>query len=375
MGLSESVVLFLIIVIIGCIIAKTLIQNENIRKILSVIVLVLVIILVIYIIYELYQFIKKVRKNSPTLLSKSVNASKSKVYEGKLLPPSNIGSEYSYSFWVYVDDWNYKYDSPKHILSRGSDPSKDTASFVCNPGIWFYPKSTNLVIRFDTYGRAPNYSYLPGQELMGQAPTGGTTTFQDITKAGCQSKCDMLNTCAGFSLNKKTGQCFLKDSPYSGGKSDKKCETYQDCGSDNVCNNGVCGSNVDSYSKTMSMMPTAPFDDSNEICDIINLPIQRWVHVGVVLWNRTTDIYLNGKLRRSCILKGVPKVPWGSDLYQTQNGGFAGKIAQLRYFNRALNATEMYKIYTKGPLHWNLLQELLDIVPKISVSASVSVDK
>ena len=110
----------------------------------------------------------------------------------------------------------------------------------------------------------------------------------------------------------------------------------------------------------------------NEICDLVELPLQRWVHVGVVLWNRTTDIYLNGKLVRSCILKGIPKVPWKENLYVASDGGFDGSMAQLRYWNRALNATEMYKIYSKGPLHWSLLKSFEDIFPKVQVSASVS---
>ena len=375
MGFSESLVLVLIVAIIACVIAKTLIKSENVSKILNIIILILVIILIIYVLYQLYQFIKKVRRNAPTLLTKPTNARRPDVYPAKRLPPSNVGSEYTYTFWMYVDDWNYHYDQPKHILSRGSDPTKDPATFVCNPGVWFYPKQTNLVIRFDTYGRKPNYNYLPGQELSGQAPSGGNATFQDITLSGCQEKCDSLNTCAGFSLNNKTGQCILKDSPYSAGKSTQKCKQDSDCGSGNYCNDGICASEYDSYGKTASMMPTSDLKDTNEICDIIQLPVQRWVHVGIVLWNRTTDIYLNGKLRRSCILKGVPKVPWGADLYRTQNGGFGGKMAQIRYFNRALNATEIYKIYSKGPLHWNLLQELSDMVPKVSVSASVSVNK
>merc|ERR1712070_804360 len=38
-------------------------------------------------------------------------------------------------------------------------------------------------------------------------------------------------------------------------------------------------------------------------CDIINIPLQRWVHLALVMHNKTLDVYLNGKLARSCTYK------------------------------------------------------------------------
>jgi hypothetical protein len=93
-----------------------------------------------------------------------------------------------------------------------------------------------------------------------------------------------------------------------------------------------------------------------------------------VLWNRTTDIYLNGKLARSCILPNVPKVPWSASLDVCKNGGFNGRLASLRYFNRSLNANEVYKLYSKGPLHWSILSEFEDIFPKINYKLDVDSD-
>lgn len=379
MGWKELVVIILVVAIIAAVVALTLAgDNEAAKKLIHIVILVLVILLIIYIVYEIYEYYRKIKHNEPLLFDGPASGKTTQNFPARMLPPSRIGAEYTYSFWIYVKNWDYNYDEAKHILSRGTNPAQPGfgESFVCNPGIWLYPKTSNLMIRFDTYGREPAYSYLPGQELTGQPPSGGTTVFEDTTIQGCQDRCNKINTCAGLSINSQTGQCLLKDSPYSSGKSTQQCKNDGDCNdTDLLCKNGMCNSIYDSYVKTMSMDPNLgdlSQTDTNEICDLVELPIQRWVHVGVVLWNRTTDIYLNGKLVRSCILKGVPKVPWTENLYVAGKDGFDGAIAQLRYFNRALNATEMYKLYSKGPLHWNLLKEFEDLFPKVNVQAQVS---
>ena len=381
MGWKELIVIILVIAIISAVIALTLVGNsEQAKKLIHTVIIVLVIILLVYIIYEIYEYYQKISKNSPLLFDGPASGKVAHHYPHNMIPPSRIGAEYTYSFWIYIKNWDYKYNKAKHILSRGSDPSNPTygETFVCNPGIWLYPKTSNLMIRFDTYGRDPSYTYLPGQELSGQAPSGGTTAFEDTTLQGCKQKCTNMNTCAGISVNSINNQCLLKDSPYSPGQSTQKCKTNETCGGDQVCKNGLCNSIYDSYTKTRSMDPNLgnlSGTDTNEICDLVELPIQRWVHIGVVLWNRTTDIYQNGKLVRSCILKGVPKVPWDQNLYVSGGDGFDGALAQLRYFNRALNATEMYKLYSKGPLHWSLLKEFTDLFPKVQISAQISYNK
>jgi len=202
---------------------------------------------------------------------------------------------------------------------------------------------------------------------------------------GCQKQCLANKTCGGIQVNKLSGQCILNDSSYPtpGTLSQNKgCSVDANCpGSDyycdkrNISKNGSCKYVYDSYSRADSVNPKdMNLDqlDPNTICDLVEIPVQRWVHVGVVLWNRTTDIYLNGKLARSCILKGDPKIPSNESLYVCRDGGYNGAISQLRYYNRSLNAAEIYRIYSKGPLHWSLLKEFSDLFPKVSVSANVS---
>jgi hypothetical protein len=90
------------------------------------------------------------------------------------------------------------------------------------------------------------------------------------------------------------------------------------------------------------------FASPNEGCDIKNIPLQKWVHITYVLNNRTVDIYIDGKLERSCVLRGVPKLN-DEPVRVCDNGGFFGKISNLVYFRYGLKPDEVYKIYASGP--------------------------
>ncbi len=88
--------------------------------------------------------------------------------------------------------------------------------------------------------------------------------------------------------------------------------------------------------------------DVNEGCDIKNIPLQKWVHIVYVLNNRTVDIYIDGKLERSCVLRGVPVLN-NMPVQVGYGGGFYGQIAKMQYFTRALLPSEVTEIYSEGP--------------------------
>lgn len=90
------------------------------------------------------------------------------------------------------------------------------------------------------------------------------------------------------------------------------------------------------------------FASPNEGCDIKNIPLQKWVNIVYVLNNRTVDIYIDGKLERSCVLRGVPKLN-DEPLHIADNGGFFGKISNLVYYKYALKPDDVYNIYSNGP--------------------------
>ena len=107
-------------------------------------------------------------------------------------------------------------------------------------------------------------------------------------------------------------------------------------------------------------------------CDISNIPLQKWVHVTVSMWNRLLDIYMNGKLVRSCVLPGVPVTDASKLAYLHVGRGdtYNGYISRLKYYNRAVTAAEVYDTYVEGPLppsYW-----LTDLMNKVQIVMNVN---
>ena len=94
---------------------------------------------------------------------------------------------------------------------------------------------------------------------------------------------------------------------------------------------------------------TTTSTSSPESCNVSNIPLRKWVHIGYVLNNRNVDIYVNGKLERSCALTGVPKLV-NDPISICPDGGFYGNIARVQYFSYALSPQQIATIYSDGPL-------------------------
>tara|TARA_B100000902_G_scaffold395134_1_gene453035 strand:+ start:9222 stop:10061 length:840 start_codon:yes stop_codon:yes gene_type:complete len=88
---------------------------------------------------------------------------------------------------------------------------------------------------------------------------------------------------------------------------------------------------------------------------IKNIPIQKWNCLIISVDTKTMDIYLDGKLRNSFILRG----PYKSELdnakkniylgaQSTENVGFEGYITRVRYEPNSINPKEAYNIYKEG---------------------------
>jgi len=96
------------------------------------------------------------------------------------------------------------------------------------------------------------------------------------------------------------------------------------------------------------IMNTVSPTDENTTIDIDNIPIKKWVHVALRLQNTVLDVYINGVIVNRLLLNNTPKQNYG-DVYVCQNGGFSGKLSNLRYYDRALNVFEINNIVSAGP--------------------------
>ena len=90
------------------------------------------------------------------------------------------------------------------------------------------------------------------------------------------------------------------------------------------------------------------FNDIQEEVIIDDIPINKWVCVQIRVQNHQLDVYINGKLAKRLIMKGVPKQNYG-DVYVAMNGGFSGYMSELRYFNYGLGTAEIQRIVDNGP--------------------------
>ena len=90
------------------------------------------------------------------------------------------------------------------------------------------------------------------------------------------------------------------------------------------------------------------FNVINEEIIIPDIPLNKWVNVIIRCQNTTLDVYINGTIARSVNLVGVPKQNYG-DVYLGMNGGFAGNISNLWYYNYSLGTAAIQRIAESGP--------------------------
>ncbi len=159
-------------------------------------------------------------------------------------------SNFAYSIWFYVDDWNYLYGKPKVIYGRMGATSAANGGYMTGvsgtdpcPAVVFSPVENNVVISLGCY-------------------SGNSSTVHN--------------------------------------------------------------------------------------CTISNVPIQKWVNLLISVYGRTLDVYLDGKLVKTCILPGIAKINTQSPIYVTPQGGFSGWTAKFQYWPNSLNPQQAWNVYTQG---------------------------
>ena len=93
---------------------------------------------------------------------------------------------------------------------------------------------------------------------------------------------------------------------------------------------------------------TTGTSSSVSTCAIANVPIQRWCNLLVSVYGRTQDLYLDGKLVRTCVLPGVAKIDANAPVYVTPDGGFSGWTSKFQYWPEATDPQQAWNIYKAG---------------------------
>jgi hypothetical protein len=110
---------------------------------------------------------------------------------------------------------------------------------------------------------------------------------------------------------------------------------------------GAASSSASSNSKTST---PAPVNSGTNIhkCNVSNVPLQRWVNLIISAYGRSLDIYIDGKLVRTCVLPGVAKIDPNANAYVTPNGGFSGWTSLFQYWPASCDPQKAWNIYKKG---------------------------
>jgi hypothetical protein len=185
---------------------------------------------------------------------------------GGKTPAIFTGGDFTLSFWIYVDDWNYQVAKYKPVFNIG-------------PAIGVGNDRSVLVGMLTPYKN--------GLMIRG-ATNSPPTAVPDITVTSIRTS--MLNGQTSASMFQNT---------------------------------------VESS------------------CDVSDVPLQRWSCVTIVSSGRTLDVYMNGKLARSCILDSILQVPNAACFLSL--GAFGGRYASVQMWNQQLTPDVIYGIYMMGP--------------------------
>ena len=233
------------------------------------------ILLIIVLIILLYVVIKYLVSDVNTLTSNIQSGTQMQTITADKLPVSGSGpqaSNFTYSMWFYVQDWNYKYGELKVLYGRmgsgsGTSDLSSTGASAC---------------------------------LTSSSPASSSSST-DISIFGS-------NPCPLVTLGALTNELKVHMSVFS-----------------------------------PNSKATVPFS-----CQVANVPIQKWVNLIVSVYGRSLDIYIDGKLVKTCVLPGLVNVNSNANVYITPNGGFAGWTSKFQYYPNASDPQTAWNIYQAG---------------------------
>jgi hypothetical protein len=112
--------------------------------------------------------------------------------------------------------------------------------------------------------------------------------------------------------------------------------------------------------------------DSSPLCDLPEIELQRWINITVAVNGKTVDVYMDGKLSRSCVLPSFYKVDSGGySATLLSYGGFGGQLSTTTMYDGALNPEAVYKNYMNGPEPITGFGQWISSLFKFGVNVSV----
>ena len=281
---------------------------------LTLIIVIIILIIIAIVVYSSWN-------KTQIVLSNLKSGTVATTITSSTLPTNSASSNYAYSIWFYVTNWQYRLTEKKVILTR-----TDGTNF--NPEISFSPYENNINVSVSTYPLSQDTSLIAPPVAPAVAPAVAPPVAPPVAPAVVPAPSSASGT-----MNSTSAP--VPGSMYSP-PSNAISSIYD----------STIGSLSSSISGFQNQDPSA--SATTQSCLIRNFPIQKWSNLIISLNGRTMDIYLDGKLVRTCILPGVAINNPDADVSITPDGGFAGWTSNLQYFANTLNPQEAYNIYKKG---------------------------
>lgn len=241
-------------------------------------------------IYYSYKFLFTASTQSVVLIPDIYKANIDKPYEfpRAVMPPLYEGGEYSTSMWIYVSNWTgARNNYNKEVLCIGNRAGEGTGKITL--GVYLDAIENTIHVRTSSVA-----------DCSGAA--GAAATVASSPASADSNSCLRFNSYKALFTNPSVGANMLTG-------------------------------------------------NSAGDCSVSGFEMQKWVHLTVVLNGKTTDVYLDGKLARSCVNNGIYAVDT-QDFTTTiaGSGGFGGFVSGVQLYDYALNPEEIYKSYMAGPL-------------------------
>jgi hypothetical protein len=171
-------------------------------------------------------------------------------------------------------------------------------------------------------------------------------TMQTITP----SKLDTNNTSSNTSNFCYSIWIFIENWNYKYGE--KKVIFGRMSGDKGACPIVSLGETQNNLNVSLQVYPGTNKDStdvsSTPTYTVGNIPLQKWVNLTLSAYGRSLDIYIDGKLVRTCLLPGVAKIDATSNVYVTPNGGFSGWTSTFQYWANSCDPQKAWNIYKKG---------------------------
>ena len=292
---------------------------------------ILMIVAVIVLVFFLIRYVVAV--NSTTLSSLN-DATSSVIIPATSLTTDSSGSSatnFTYSLWIYISDWSYRYGQNKVILTRSASAST-TNTF---DGSYMKPGSCgSSELAGSSNPGCRIHTALPLSDIMSVNPS-YTPTLCENTPHGC----------CPFSIIPKIDTTGTNCS-MSGGALDPAPTMYLGATENNLF-----------YQLTIAD-PVAPSRAIIYTIGVNNVPIQRWVHTVLCVYDRTAEVYIDGKLSRTAVMPNVmSSISTNGDVYlspaepgsTSSQVGFSGYTSNLKYYPAPLTPQDVWNLYRKGP--------------------------